>query len=344
MPPWGSEHNVYVEFEILEPFYGYLWTTGSVAELSESGFLGKRQLNLRKGTGGYATYVDFAFREKMSLSEAGTLQHPDKWRLAEDIYQGTNLQIKAGVPLTPENLQKISAMGIPAIRALDTSTQKKKLTAVWSEKSHGYETLSKTNIYSLPPDETPPLTTRLQAVVTQVEVALPNILALTNQLAVVLSNSTRLTSNLNDVAENVRPVITNLSVITTQLREPKGSFGEWLIPTNINHQLETTLQNADGAVANLNTNLITLNRSLDNLAGITSNLNQQVQVNSNIVSNVSNAIVHSDEFVQGLKRFWLFRHLFKEPKAKKPPKPAAGAVQRPASEVQQSPKTKAGGL
>ena len=112
-------------------------------------------------------------------------------------------------------------------------------------------------------------------------------------------------------------MVTNLAVITAQLRNPKGSLGDWLIPTNINHQLETTLQDANGAVDSLNTNLITLNQSLDHLAGITSNLNHQVQVNSNILSNISAAVVHSDEFIQGLKRFWLFRHLFKKSNTKK---------------------------
>jgi len=66
----------------------------------------------------------------------------------------------------------------------------------------------------------------------------------------------------------------------------------------------------------VNTNLAAvldnLNRSLDNLAGITSNLNQQVQANTNLLTSLSDSIVHADQFVQGLKHFWMFRHLFKE--------------------------------
>jgi hypothetical protein len=69
-------------------------------------------------------------------------------------------------------------------------------------------------------------------------------------------------------------------------------------------------------VSNLNTNLVTLNLTLVNLANITSNLNNQVQANTNILSNVSGVVVHSDEFIQGLKRFWLFKHLFKTHPAK----------------------------
>jgi hypothetical protein len=164
-----------------------------------------------------------------------------------------------------------------------------------------------------------------------VESALPNILALTNQLATVLSNSTSLTSNLNVVAVNARPMITNLSVITENLRNPTGSLGEWLIPTNINQQLDTTMRTAQGTLVTLDTNLVTLNRTLDNLGNITSNLNNQVQANSNILSNISQTVVHSDEFIQGLKRFWLFRHLFSSKNSSKNPPARKNLPAQPAT-------------
>jgi hypothetical protein len=66
-----------------------------------------------------------------------------------------------------------------------------------------------------------------------------------------------------------------------------------------------------------------LNRSLDNVANITSNLDVQVAANSNILSSISSTVTHTDQFVQGLKRHWLFRHLFKaESKPAPAPKPA----------------------
>ena len=64
---------------------------------------------------------------------------------------------------------------------------------------------------------------------------------LTNQLGGRLSNTTRLTSNLNVIAANARPAVTNLAVITEQLHDPNGSLGEWIIPTNLNQRLDTTL-------------------------------------------------------------------------------------------------------
>ncbi len=326
MPPRGpgSEHNVYVEFEVLEPNYGYIWTEGSLARWTDQGLLGKRELDLSRGTNGYGTYLTFGFHDNLTLEQMENLPHLDKWRLAEEIYAGTNREVKAWVPLTTNLFEKLTSLGVTnELRALDTSDKKKQLTLVWKEQNHYYERFTNSppnrNLYGLQADEPPALTDRLQAMVGQIEAALPNFLQLTNQLSSVLNNATRLTENLNTVADNARPMLTNLNVITTQLRNPKGSLGEWLIPTNINQQLDATLQSADGTLATANTNLLTLNRTLDNLGNITSNLNHQVQANSNILANLSDLVVHSDQFVQGLKRFWLFRHLFRTSKTNAPP-------------------------
>ena len=153
---------------------------------------------------------------------------------------------------------------------------------------------------------------------------MPNFLALTNQINAVLSNSAALTSNLNVVVASLQPASSNFAVISQHLSGPKGSLGEWLIPTNINEQLAATLLNANVTLTNTDTNLSVLaekiSQSLDNLAEITSNLNAQVQANSNILVQISGVVVHTDQFVQGLKRHWLFRSAFK--KSKTDPAPA----------------------
>src|SRR6266404_3017327 len=278
--------NITVEFRVKEPYYGYVWSDSTV-KVAAGDFLGNRYLELTKGVFGVPTVLEDTNKIPIAMLQ----RHYLKERFDELSKQFTN------------RAELFKALNVEAVN---------------NEPAY-YTNLTGKSIYWLTPDEAPALTERAEQLVSKVEAALPGILALTNQIAAVLSNSTRLTSNLNDVAENIRPTITNLSVITGQLRNPEGSLGEWLIPTNLNQQLGTTLQNANGTLDNLNTNLITLNRSLDNLANITSNLNNQVQVNSNILSNVSDAVVHSDQFVHGLKRFWLFRHLFKTSKTNAPP-------------------------
>jgi hypothetical protein len=47
-------------------------------------------------------------------------------------------------------------------------------------------------------------------------------------------------------------------------------------------------------------------------------LNAQVQANSNMLAQISDIVVHSDQFVQGLKHFWLLRSAFKTPKTNAP--------------------------
>src|SRR5262249_55600849 len=52
-PPEDYLHAVYVEFEIVAPYYGYLWTEGSRAKVTTADLLGKRVLEVTKGAGGY---------------------------------------------------------------------------------------------------------------------------------------------------------------------------------------------------------------------------------------------------------------------------------------------------
>jgi len=112
-----------------------------------------------------------------------------------------------------------------------------------------------------------------------------------------------------------------------------GALGEWLLPTNINRQLEGTLGTADAVMASANTNLTALaenlGRSLDNLANLTSSLNGQVQVNTNILGEISRAIVNADSFVQGLKRHWLLRSAFRTKDTNAPPAAPAEPIRAP---------------
>ena len=52
-PPDDFYYNIYVEFEIKSPYYGYLWTDGSRAKITSADLLGNRVLEVMKGqTGG----------------------------------------------------------------------------------------------------------------------------------------------------------------------------------------------------------------------------------------------------------------------------------------------------
>ncbi|MBK7338463.1 MAG: hypothetical protein IPJ00_20945 [Saprospirales bacterium] len=88
----------------------------------------------------------------------------------------------------------------------------------------------------------------------------------------------------------------------------------------------TTLDTANNTFAHTDTNLTALVENLgvtlDNLAGITSNLHAQVAANTNLLGGISDAVIHTDELVQGLKKHWLLRSAFRAKKpVAKPSKP-----------------------
>src|ERR1041385_2075014 len=319
MPPEDFEHNVYVAFDIIEPNYGYLWTEGSRTKV-ESDLLGKRVLEVTKGTGGHATYLFYPLRE-LTLSELEASASPEKLLLGLDAYDATetNLVVKAFTPLKKETLAKLRQIGREKILAFDTRQERNSPTAVWNEPKGEFVKFfskpnPKANPYFLKADEAPAVSERLDKLVSQVEKALPNILGLTNQISAVLSNSTSLTSNLNLVALNAQPASSNLAYITTQLRGP-GSLGEWALGTNAHRHAGEAIENANLALSHADTNLTALvenlGRSLDELAGITSNLHAQVDANTNMLGSISKAVVDTDDLVQGLKRHWLLRSAFK---------------------------------
>jgi ABC-type transporter Mla subunit MlaD len=330
-PPEDFYHHVYVEFEIVEPNYGYLWTEGSRVRVLAN-FLGKRVLEVTKGTNGYPIYM-FAPLREMTLAEAEKLESPQRWLLGGDIYDATetNRVLKALTPLTGDTLTKLRELGHERFPVFDSREQRKSPTAVWDDpggtyvkfiREHNPKAQQKANIYWLLADETPDLNERLEKLVSQVEKALPDVLTLTNQLAAVLDQAAGAASNLHALLLEARPAATNLAALSAQLRG-QGALGEWLLGPEGARPLQATFEQAQRALQNADTNLTALAenlaRSLDHLAGITSNLHAQVQANTNILSDISAAIVHADELVQGLKRHWLLRSAFKSPRTNAPP-------------------------
>ena len=163
----------------------------------------------------------------------------------------------------------------------------------------------------LRPHEDPSVTDRAQLLLDQLEAALPNILAITNRLNAVLdnanglvTNSSALVANLDRSTAQLPAVLSNVTVITANLRDPHGAFGEWALPVDLH--------------TNLNASLVTLtaglNDTLLNLAAITGNLNSQVQSNDQMLAGISKLVVDTDNLVQGLKKHWLLRGAFPAPK------------------------------
>jgi ABC-type transporter Mla subunit MlaD len=274
MPPFSTWGQVYVQFIIHEPYYGYIWTDSYVRVVS-AGLLGNRSLEVVPG---------------------GT---------------STNKTLHASYEF--EN-------GKP-VRVWDTSSSKY-LPYVPSAKGYGFA----------PAEETPVVTERLEQLASAAEKALPGILDLTNKVALVLTNVSQLTTHADSVLLQAQPLMTNLAVISSGLTNGQGALGDWLLPTNVNRQLQQTLTAASSTLSSANTNVtmlaVSLDQTLINLGNITSNLNAQVQTNDQILSRVSEAVIHADQFVQGLKHHWLLRSAFKNEKST-PTAPAPAPTVRP---------------
>src|SRR5277367_4207875 len=100
MPP-RTPQAVRIEFIINQinqggqPYFGYIWSEGSRVKIDASDFLGKRSLEVTRGTNGFGIYNTHAL-EQISIEQAENLDDPDQWRLAENIYDAnSNLVLRA---------------------------------------------------------------------------------------------------------------------------------------------------------------------------------------------------------------------------------------------------------
>lgn len=284
LPP-GDERNVQVEFEVRDPYFRYIWRDGSVVKVNSADFLGKRQIEITRGTNGPAICVTQPVTIFTNFADlqavVGTTSN--RWQLSQDILdENSNILFSAYATLDPGRLEQIAQTTHDPISAYDnTEPSRNRVVAVWRRRAHRYEPITpgRENAW-LPALESPAVTERLQKVVDQVQAALPNFLSLTNQIIGLMANGANAASNVNALAVSAHPMVTNANIL----------------------------------IANLDTNITA---TLTSLSEITSNLNAQVQANSNILSNVSKAVTDSDTFVQGLKRHWLLRSAFKHENEKK---------------------------
>jgi ABC-type transporter Mla subunit MlaD len=277
MPAFSPYGNVYIQFSVRQPYYGYIWTD-SYVKLVSSGLLGNRSLEVVQGG-----------------TSGSTNLHP-----SYDIDKATAKVLS----LWDVNASNWVAYTPPS-------------------KGYGF-----TNA-----QEAPVVTDQLQAIAEQVQKALPGILDLTNQIGHVLTNTATLTAHADEILSNAQPLLANFAVISSSLTNGAGSLGDWLIPTNINREIQLTLQSAHATFNTADTNVaslaLQLGKSLENVANITSNLNVQVQRNDTILAQISDAVIHADQFVQGLKHHWLLRSAFKDenrapPRSQSPAPPKTG--------------------
>jgi ABC-type transporter Mla subunit MlaD len=326
MPP-GDPHNVRVEFEVRDPYFRYIWTGGSFVKVNSADFLGKRQLEVTRATNGPAIVVTQpgVWKTLPELKQLVAVE-TNHWQLYQDISDANSNKVFGAYTMLDEsNLRVLAGMNLESnvVFVYDNTVNRNHIVASWDNRVHRYVNFTPGRDTAwLRAVETPPISDQLQAMVQQVQQAVPNILELTNKIATVLDNAANATSNLNVTLVEARPMLTNFAIISGQLREP-GGLGVWALGTNGNEQLQGSLTNANALLGHADTNLAALlghtetnlTALLINLANITSNLNAQVQANSNMLGGISRTVMDADDLVQGLKRHWLLRSAFKSENA-----------------------------
>jgi hypothetical protein len=299
--------------------------------VNSADFLGKRQLEVTRATNGYAIVVTQPVSIH-SLDEAKKLAAgaPGDWQLAQDLLdKKTNVLFHAygavEAVLDESNAPLLAQCTVDSnsIYVFNNKVNRKRIVASWDGRFHHYKIFKPGDDTAwLHAVETPPISDQLQAMVSQAQAALPGILSLTNKISAVLDNTANATSNLNVTIIAAQPLLTNFADISAQLREPGGPIA-WALGPNGNGQLQGALTNLNSLLVDTDTNLNALSSgiglTLENVAGITSNLNAQVQSNSNMLWGISKMVTDSDDFVQGLKRHWLLRSAFKVKATNAPP-------------------------
>ena len=330
MPP-GDPYNMYIAFTVTEPYDGYLWDD-SRARIGAVDFLGNRSIEVTKGTNGTPTYLLLPFKEVPVTEVEAFLTHGPV-RFVDEVYDQTTTN-RVARPMewvTPEHLRTIVGAGsVASVRIIDTDVKSKLPTGLWDDRQGRYvpyvpkgrKRINEKG-YFLPPDESQPLTERLESLVDLVQSSLPGILGLTNQIHEVLTTANSTAAHADELLAQTRPILLNLNRISEQLANNRGALGEWLIPTNLMPQLTQTLASANLILTNSDARLtglaVGLDATLENLAQITRSLRSQVTGNTNVLAEISRLILDTDDMVQGLKRHWLLRSAFKGSKTAAPP-------------------------
>ena len=178
-------------------YFRYLWTGGSYLKVNAADFLGKRQLEVTRGTNGYALVVTQPVFVK-TVDELKQLvnEEPGQWQLSQVVTDAnSNLVFGAYTVLDESNLQVIAGMNLPSNSVYaynNLEKDKHSIVASWDGRGR----YPHYKIFQPGDDtawiravETPPISDQLQAMVLQVQTAVPNILALTNKIAAVLDNA-----------------------------------------------------------------------------------------------------------------------------------------------------------
>src|SRR5688572_19849823 len=134
-PPYQDQYgDVFVQFEIVEPYEGYIWED-SVAKVEPANFLGGRYIEITKGTNSAPTYI-FDPYEDVTLEEARN-RAGQEVVFSQEIWDDkiTNYIVRAGNKVATEALDRLAEIGVTTIQIADKSKRTTRATGIWDEKA-----------------------------------------------------------------------------------------------------------------------------------------------------------------------------------------------------------------
>jgi ABC-type transporter Mla subunit MlaD len=269
----GESENVYVQFEVFDPYIGYVWDD-SIVRVKSAGIFQARFLEVTKGgTRVTNAPLNATFKQnskgKIVSAYSKTLDTFTNWHKGDQPYE------------------------LPIIEPPELSSQLDSMVVMLKE--------SLTNILQL--------TNALAKTLNNASEATENANELLRDAKPLIRNVTTITENLKEpngsLGQWLIPVAMNYQI--NSLLTNANSTVSNLSDTVLNANSAVTNVNT-----NLVVMFDEITKMLENLAGLTGNLKAQVDRNQNIVSSVSKLIIDTDDMVQGLKRHWLLRSAFKE--------------------------------
>jgi hypothetical protein len=298
----GKDYNVYVEFIIKEPFYGYVWTDSRIKVLSAD-LLGNRYLEVTKGGSSGSSGLKATYNLKNGrITEmwVDTGGHYTNYVAGKTIYWLWS----DDPPAITERLDKI------------VSTAEASLPVILSLTNQLYSAINNFMMLSSNLDAS---IVGMQPIVSNITTVSARLTGGPGALGDMLL-PTNLNAELRETFIAARQSLTNLDATLAGARQTMSGADNTLANAS------QTLLSAKTAVTNTDARLelivSNLNVSLVQLADITSNLNAQVQANTNLLSQISTAVVSADQLMQGLKKHWLLRSAFKEKTNTVPARPA----------------------
>ncbi len=267
-----NNFNVFIRFEVWEPYFGYIWTDSTV-RVEAADFFGSRYLEVTRGESYDAM--------------ATVVENPNDFR--------ESLVASGRDPDHKDRVEMVRLADVPK--------------GIWLETV-----------------ETPALADRAQEIVAGIANALPS---LTNQIGQMLTQAGTLTSNANAAITRLQPTLEHIEGLAARLESEDGVIGRMVLTTNLQTQVSSMLANMDETLTNTTVLLRTgeqqlqeLTRriavTLDHVAMVTSNLSHQVSANSMILTEISGLVVSAEDLLEGLKRHWLLRSAFDQPRTNAP--------------------------